>query len=48
MKDCLQIIGIKRENAQETIICRQEGKRIKIDNCLKCKICTEYKNYWNK
>lgn len=48
MKDCSQIIGAKRVNAQETIICRQEGKCIKVDDCLKCKICTEYKKLLKK
>ncbi len=39
--DCSQIVGEKREDAKETIICRQKGKCEKTD-CKKCEICSEY------
>lgn len=48
MKDCSQIIGAKRENAKETIKCRQEGKCIEKKDSLKCKICAEYKKLLKK
>ena len=41
IKDCAQILGAKRQDAKETILCRQEGKCTQIDS-LKCKICHEY------
>lgn len=41
IRDCSQIIGAKRQNANETIMCRQRGKCIRT-NSLKCKICSEY------
>jgi len=41
LKDCAQIIGAKRRDAKETIVCRQQGKCVKTD-ILKCKICEEY------
>jgi DNA helicase-2/ATP-dependent DNA helicase PcrA len=41
IKDCAQIIGYKRKDAKETIVCRQKGKCIKTGE-LKCKICCEY------
>jgi len=41
IKDCSQIIGAKRKDAKETIVCRQQGKCVKTD-ILKCKICEEY------
>jgi len=44
MRDCSQIIGAKREDAKDTIACRQEGKCIKTDS-LKCKICSEYTKF---
>jgi len=43
IQDCSQIIGAKRKDAKETIICRQEGKCVEMDS-LKCKICYEYTN----
>jgi len=39
--DCSQIVGEKRENAKETIICRQKGRCEKTDS-KKCEICSEY------
>ena len=39
--DCSQIVGEKRENAKETIICRQRGRCEKTDS-KKCEICSEY------
>ncbi|MCK4787502.1 MAG: ATP-dependent helicase [Desulfobacteraceae bacterium] len=41
MADCSQIVGEKRENAKETIICRQKGRCERTDS-KKCEICSEY------
>lgn len=41
MKDCAQIVGGKRNDADETIICRQKGKCDKSLD-LKCVICSQY------
>ncbi len=41
--DCAQLVGAKRKDAKETLICRQEGK-CKPTESLKCRICDEYKN----
>ena len=43
IRDCAQIIGIQRKDADKTIKCRQEGKCIKKEESIKCKICFEYK-----
>ncbi|MCK4250342.1 UvrD-helicase domain-containing protein, partial [candidate division WOR-3 bacterium] len=43
IKDCAQIIGVSREDAKETIMCRQKG-RCRLSSSTKCKICTEYKS----
>jgi len=47
IKDCAQIIGFKRNDANATIECRGQGKCIAIDS-LKCKICDEYKKLSRK
>ena len=41
--DCAQIIGLQRKDANKTIKCRQEGKCIRKEESIKCKICFEYK-----
>ena len=43
IRDCAQIIGLQRKDADKTIKCRQEGKCIKKEESIKCKICFEYK-----
>ena len=43
IRDCAQIIGIQRKDADKTIKCRQEGKCIIKEESIKCKICFEYK-----
>ena len=42
IRDCAQIIGSKRKDADNTIKCRQEGKCITKEESIKCKICFEY------
>jgi len=42
IRDCAQIIGLQRKDANKTIKCRQEGKCIKNEKNIKCKICFEY------
>lgn len=42
IRDCAQIIGSKRKDADNTIKCRQEGKCIIKEKSIKCKICFEY------
>jgi DNA helicase-2/ATP-dependent DNA helicase PcrA len=41
IKDCAQIVGGKRKDGEETIICRQRGKCDETF-CLKCIICSQY------
>lgn len=43
IRDCAQIIGLQRKDANKTIKCRQEGKCMKEEESIKCKICFEYK-----
>ena len=43
IRDCAQIIGLQRKDADKTIKCRQEGKCIKKEESVKCKICFKYK-----
>jgi len=45
--DCAQIVGAKRKDAKQTIICRQKGKCEREDS-LKCRICDEYKSLLRK
>lgn len=47
IKDCAQILGAKRKDAEDTILCRREGKCTPTNN-LKCKICQEYINLLRK
>lgn len=47
IRDCAQILGVKRQDAKDTILCRQEGKCIPI-NSLKCRICSEYNKLLKK
>ena len=42
IRDCAQIIGLQRKDADKTIKCRQEGKCITKEESIKCKICFEY------
>lgn len=48
IRDCAQIIDLKREDANKTIKCRQEGKCIKNEESIKCKICFEYQKLLKK
>ena len=41
IKDCAQMLKAKRQDAKDTISCRQEGKCVPTDS-LKCEICSEY------
>jgi len=41
LADCAQIVGASRKDAEEAMICRQNGYCKKTDD-LKCKICDEY------
>jgi len=45
--DCAQLVGAKRKDAKETLVCRQKGKCDRKDS-LKCRICDEYKSLLRK
>lgn len=45
--DCAQLVGAKRKDAKETLVCRQKGKCDREDS-LKCRICDEYKSLLRK
>jgi len=43
ISDCAQIVGGKREDGKETLLCRQRGRCEKTES-LKCTICSAYEN----
>ena len=43
VSDCAQILGGKREDGKETILCRQRGRCEKTES-LKCSICSAYED----
>ena len=43
MMDCAQILGAKRQDANNTILCRQNGECNPTES-FKCKLCNEYAN----
>lgn len=47
LADCAQIVGAEREDARETIACRQNSQCVKTVS-LKCRICDEYKSLLRK